>query len=187
VPIREYFGGSHGLSSLLPGWSVRDSVTNFIRGVHDNQNVNSGRWYHENLRRHPGVHTCATNDQACIYEAEMQYIRDRDVDRHIVNILEERLRMCWTMHGNEFMKSSFDVDACSDIAMYKRQADMNYNTKYRQLYKWGIQSTKALMKQKNRIIEERWLERQGKSYAEIQNMIQEPLTQQFITDMAKWS
>ena len=63
-----------------------------------------------------------------------------------MNILEERLRMCWTMHGNEFMKSSFDVDACSDIAMYKRQADMNYNTKYRQLYKWGIQSTKALMK-----------------------------------------
>lgn len=30
--------------------------------------------------------------------------------------------------------------------MFKRQADMNYAAKYRNLNHWGVQSTKALMK-----------------------------------------
>lgn len=94
-----------------------------------------------------------------------------------------------------------NTEKCNELAMFKRQADMNYAAKYRNLNHWGVQSTKALMKvlsfhplalfkisvqQKNRFIEKRWLERQGKSFDEIQNMMHEPLSQAFFYDMWKW-
>jgi hypothetical protein len=116
----------------------------------------------------------------------MQFKKDREVDRMVLQVLEDRLRSCWNAQGSLWGDRDMNTEKCNELAMFKRQADMNYAAKYRNLNHWGVQSTKALMKQKNRFIEKRWLERQGKSFDEIQNMMHEPLSQAFFYDMWKW-
>merc|ERR1719414_2150157 len=132
-----------------------------VRATVENENADAGRWYHYNERKVPGLWECNTTDTACMYEAEMAFIRNREVDRQI-------------------------LDVCGEISMFKRQAEMNYATKYKSLPAYGMQSSKALMKQKNRFIEQRWLERQGRSYSELQNMLSEPLSAAFFWDCQKW-
>ena len=111
-----------------------------------NQNFNGEKWYHEQRRRIPGLWECPTNDRACLYEAEMQYKMDREVDRAVLQVLEDRLRACWTAQGTAWNERDVNVEKCHELAMFKRQADMNYATKYRNILCWGVQSTKALMK-----------------------------------------
>lgn len=51
-------------------------------------------WYHERLRRVPTIDQCYLDDQLCIYEADMQYRRDKNVDNEILNILRYRMDDC---------------------------------------------------------------------------------------------
>ena len=111
-----------------------------------NQNFNGEKWYHEQRRRIPGLWNCPTNDRACLYEAEMQFKMDREVDRAVLQVLEDRLRACWTAQGAAWNERDTNIEKCHELAMFKRQADMNYATKYRNILCWGVQSTKALMK-----------------------------------------
>jgi len=157
-----------------------------VRATVENENADAGRWYHYNERKVPGLWECDTTDTACMYEAEMAYIRNREVDRQILGVLEERLRMCWASQEAQWHTIDTNLDVCGEISMFKRQAEMNYATKYKSLPAYGMQSSKALMKQKNRFIEKRWLERQGRSYSELQNMLSEPLSAAFYWDCQKW-
>ena len=52
-----------------------------VRATVENENADAGRWYHYNERKVPGLWECDTTDTACMYEAEMAYIRNREVDR----------------------------------------------------------------------------------------------------------
>ena len=52
-----------------------------IRSTVENESADAGRWYHYNERKVPGLWECDTTDTACMYEAEMAYIRNREVDR----------------------------------------------------------------------------------------------------------
>ena len=54
--------------------------------------------------------------------------------------------MCWINNDSQWNEQDKNVDACQEIAMFKRQAEMNYSTKYKNLSRWGIQAPKALMK-----------------------------------------
>ena len=111
-----------------------------------NQNYNGEKWYHESRKRIPGIWNCETNDLACIYEAEMQFKYDREVDRMVLQVLEDRLRSCWSAQGATWNTRDWNVEKCNELAMFKRQADMNYAAKYRNISCWGVQSVKALMK-----------------------------------------
>lgn len=111
-------------------------------------NFNGEKWYHESRRRFPGLWACNTNDHACVYEAEMQFKMDREVDRMVLQVLEDRLRQCWTAQGATWNSRDYNVEKCHELAMFKRQADMNYATKYRNICVWGVQTTKILMKVK---------------------------------------
>jgi len=172
-------------SGEFSAYGLKDRILGFWRWANQT-NYNGEKWFHETRRRVPGVWECPTNDRACIYEAEMQFKKDREVDRMVLQVLEDRLRSCWNAQGSLWGDRDMNTEKCNELAMFKRQADMNYAAKYRNLNHWGVQSTKALMKQKNRFIEKRWLERQGKSFDEIQNMMHEPLSQAFFYDMWKW-
>ena len=64
-------------------WFILDTM----RRVNENGTADGGRWYHPATRRVPGLWECNTNDTACMYEAEMQFIKDREVDRQGMNII----------------------------------------------------------------------------------------------------
>jgi len=167
-------------------YAIKDRILGWWRWAM-RDNMNGEKWYHESRRRVPGLWECATNDRACLYEAEMQFKKDREVDRMVLQVLEDRLRACWSSLGINWNERDYPTEKCDELAMFKRQADMNYATKYRNINCWGVQTTKTLQKQKNRFIEQRWLARQGRSYDEIQNMMHEPLTQAYMWDMMKWT
>ena len=68
-----------------------------------------------------------------------------------MGVLEERLRMCWASQDALWHTIDTNLDACGEISMFKRQAEMNYATKYKSLPEYGMQSSKALMKVSNLI------------------------------------
>ena len=109
-------------------------------------NMNGEKWYHESRRRVPGLWECPTTDRACLYEAEMQFKKDREVDRMVLQVLEDRLRACWSSIGVMWNERDYPTEKCDELAMFKRQADMNYATKYRNINTWGVQTTKVLQK-----------------------------------------
>jgi len=166
--------------------STKNSLFGVVRGIAETESADAGRWYHYNQRKVPGLWECETTDTPCMYEAEMAFIRNREIDRQILGVLEERLRVCWASQEAPWHADDTNVDACGEISMFKRQAEMNYATKYKSLPEYGMQCSKALMKQKNRYIEQRWLERQGRSYTELQNMLAEPISAAFYWDCQKW-
>jgi len=188
------------IASEQPQWTIPQIITMGPNGFYQikdrvlgwwrwamNTNYNGEKWYHESRKRIPGLWQCETNDLTCLYEAEMQFKHDREVDRMVLQVLEDRLRGCWMAQGATWNTRDWNVEKCNELAMFKRQADMNYSTKYRNIMPWGVQSVKALMKQKNRFIERRWLSRQGRSYDELQNMMHEPISQAMMWDMMKWA
>ena len=64
----------------------------------------------------------------------------------VLGVLEERLRLCWASQEAQWHTIDTQLDACGEISMFKRQAEMNYATKYKSLPEYGMQSSKALMK-----------------------------------------
>ena len=59
--------------------------------------------------------------------------------------------MCWASQDALWHTIDTNLDACGEISMFKRQAEMNYATKYKSLPEYGMQSSKALMKVSNLI------------------------------------
>ena len=64
----------------------------------------------------------------------------------VLGVLEERLRVCWASQEAQWHTIDTNLDVCGEISMFKRQAEMNYATKYKSLPAYGMQSSKALMK-----------------------------------------
>ena len=61
--------------------------------------------------------------------------------------MEDRQRMCWLNNQHShWYDTRKNVDPCAEISAYKRQADMNYATKYKHLHQWGAQAPNCLMK-----------------------------------------
>ncbi|ETE65344.1 NADH dehydrogenase [ubiquinone] 1 beta subcomplex subunit 10, partial [Ophiophagus hannah] len=88
------------------------------------------------------------DDYLCIYEAEMQWKRDLQVDQEIVKIIRERVGACKVREGvNAAENCAKDVQLFKDVAKA-------YRDRYDDLGAFGS-ARRCLMKQKHRMIAER--------------------------------
>ncbi|XP_043216069.1 NADH dehydrogenase [ubiquinone] 1 beta subcomplex subunit 10-like [Amphibalanus amphitrite] len=105
-------------------------------------------WYHRSYNRVPTIDQCYTDDPVCFFEANEQWIRDRQVDREIVNILRQRWRDCAFYEG---------VDApvkCVELQKISEDAETNFFIKYGDLSAYANVKD-CYMKQKHRMLWER--------------------------------
>ncbi|KAK3089954.1 hypothetical protein FSP39_007958 [Pinctada imbricata] len=117
---------------------------------------NRSVYYHRQFRHVPEVDECMENDQACLYEANVQFNRQLRVDREIVTILTKRLEDCGYHHPNN--AEVFCGKELNDLLAAKE----NFFIKYAEL---GMRPDvrQAYMKQKHRMIWERRMA-EGKKY-----------------------
>ena len=112
-------------------------------------------WYHRKYPRVPTVDQCYTDDAVCIFEADVQVIRDRAVDSNILSILRTRAEFCVRYHGGQDENA---VRECKPLFDVYEEAAGNYFCKYGDL--GHLPSAKSVyMKQKHRMI---WERRHGK-------------------------
>uniref|UniRef100_A0A481SX55 NADH dehydrogenase [ubiquinone] 1 beta subcomplex subunit 10 n=1 Tax=Franklinothrips vespiformis TaxID=297892 RepID=A0A481SX55_FRAVS len=104
-------------------------------------------WYHRKYRRVPTVDQCYTDDPVCIFEADMQFLRDKNVDSEIISILRGRYEQCVVYEGP-------DATKCASLWETYEQAAANWFCKYGDLGAHA-KSYDAFMKQKHRLIWER--------------------------------
>lgn len=58
-------------------------------------------WYHRKYRRVPTIDQCYTDDPVCTVEANMQFVRDKEVEAEILAILRGRYMDCIHWEGAE--------------------------------------------------------------------------------------
>ncbi|XP_038063974.1 NADH dehydrogenase [ubiquinone] 1 beta subcomplex subunit 10-like [Patiria miniata] len=126
-----------------------DAPVTFVRDfVEQQQNKRPYYYYHRQYRRVTPVEDCNTDDYVCLYEAEMQYRRDRLVDQQIIIQLQEMVGECSTREGPN-AKS-----ACRPLLDEYDEAATNYDIKYGGLGAAG-NAVRCMMKQKHRMLEDR--------------------------------
>jgi hypothetical protein len=107
--------------------------------------------YHPKYPRVKRADQCETDDLTCLYEADLQMLRDRALEEEILAVMKQRFQRCF----DEYDLSSH-VDRCHELRhRYLTEAD-RYDTKYGDLaYTAG--AIQVLNKQKHRMM----LEREG--------------------------
>uniref|UniRef100_A0A670JVN4 NADH dehydrogenase [ubiquinone] 1 beta subcomplex subunit 10 n=1 Tax=Podarcis muralis TaxID=64176 RepID=A0A670JVN4_PODMU len=105
-------------------------------------------YYHRNFRRVPDYTECLEDDYLCYYEAEMQWKRDKLVDRQIVRIIQERMGACKQREGPSYLEN------CAAELQHFKEVTKAYDDRYGELGGLGT-ARKCLMKQKHRMIKER--------------------------------
>lgn len=110
-------------------------------------------WYHRKFPRALPIDECYFDDTPCIYEADLEFQRNHQVDRHILNILQQRRDNCeywWTTrHPNNQPEES-----CLEMhETYKREL-VNFHIKYGALFA-GASVLHAYNKQKHLMIVDR--------------------------------
>jgi len=110
-------------------------------------------YYHRRFRRVPTIDECYLNDYVCQTEANDQFIRDKQVEAAIMNILSNRVTDCI-----QFNLSGLDRDdpnnACQEVKDTFRKAQRNFYIKYGDLPVWAG-AKEAFFKQKHRMVWER--------------------------------
>lgn len=110
-------------------------------------------WYHKKYEKALPIDECFTDDFVCIYEADIEYKRNRQVDRAILDLLQYRYDNCnfWnkTTRDQEYVSEN-----CDDIALSIEREELNYKIKYGDLPNKGT-VLQAFNKQKHRMIMER--------------------------------
>jgi len=105
-------------------------------------------WYHQQFRRVRDIDDCFTDEHDCIYEANQQFKRDRQVDTHIINILRYRMDDCVREEYPDHLPR------CIQLKEDYEQASANWFAKYGDL--GAVYNVKeAFMKQKHRLLWER--------------------------------
>lgn len=100
------------------------------------------------FQRVPDLSQCLEDDLFCQYEAEMQWKRDLKVDSEILKIMRERYTACIKREGYSSAQN------CAELKEEYAQASRGYKARYEYLGANG-NARKCLMKQKERMIEER--------------------------------
>lgn len=137
APIGSYLGNL----LLRPGDFVKNKVLPKLRGP-------EYAYYHRIYKRVPTVDECKADDDLCIWEADQQYKRDRQVDKYILDIMRSRKMECiqhW-MPDHEFK--------CKKEFRDEMEAERNWEIKHGDL---GISfcALNAFYKQKHRMVFER--------------------------------
>ncbi|KAK3796468.1 hypothetical protein RRG08_009245 [Elysia crispata] len=108
----------------------------------------SEKFYHRQFKRVPTIDQCDFEDPVCIYEADQQFFRDKQVDSNIVKFLRQRMIECITWEGPD---SNYK---CRKLQEDYETTATNWFIKYGDIrtHKGSIE---AYMKQKHRLIWER--------------------------------
>lgn len=126
-------------------------------------------WYHRKYERALPVDECYLDDTACLYEANVEFMRNQLVDLETLKILRLRLESCeyWntTKHGE--LRTSPN---CEELEKTLNREEVNWFIKYGDLH-YGASVLNAYNKQKHRLIIERRraLKAQQEGLAEGQN------------------
>ena len=105
-------------------------------------------YYHRIYNRVPNIDECYEGDPVCMWEANEQYKRDKDVDGAIVNILRRRYEECVSYEGHE------RHERCKKINDDYDEAALNFFIKYGDLGAYP-HVFYCYMKQKHRMVYER--------------------------------
>lgn len=126
----------------------------FVEGL---RSPTKRRYYHEKFNRVPEIWECKTDDYVCVYEAEVQFKRDKMVDTAILEILEKDMNHCQRTYPVSW------EETCKDKIEEFWEMKRNWHTKYADM---GVfqNARNALNKQKNRFVEKRYKERVGMEY-----------------------
>lgn len=113
-------------------------------------------WYHKRFKHALPVDECYFDDLACLYEADVEYKRNREVDKATIELLRNRLDACYFWHSNRkggAMKI-MATDECKELEDTWERERENYQTKYGEIH---FQHTvvQAYIRQKVRMIAER--------------------------------
>ncbi|NP_001165795.1 NADH dehydrogenase [ubiquinone] 1 beta subcomplex subunit 10 [Nasonia vitripennis] len=130
-------------------YNVLDVPVTFFREKIVEPNQKSYPYYHQKYRRVPTIDTCYTDDYVCRYEANQQFLRDRQVDSQILSILRDRHDHCVHEDYNQREEAK-----CKDIYEVYEENAANWFCKYGDLGPMP-DVVHAFMKQKHRMIWER--------------------------------
>ncbi|KAG9510309.1 hypothetical protein GZH46_01155, partial [Fragariocoptes setiger] len=109
-------------------------------------------WYHRKFPRVVPIDECYTDDYVCIYEANLEFLRNRRVETEILRILKSRVYDC--IYWNKGKHGSGGVYYCQDLQDQYEKAELNYFIKYGDL-SFAANVGHVFMKQKHRMIFER--------------------------------
>lgn len=131
-------------------FKILDAPATFVKEkIVDPLNVNNTtKYYH---RRYPQVKTvdqCEVEDPVCIYEAQEQYKRNKQVDSSILNILRQRKLECMQWEGPDAKYK------CKKVSKDYDEAATNWFIKYGDIGSTG-NVIDCYMKQKHRLIWQR--------------------------------
>lgn len=162
----DYVGPEHPFESR-PGQHVSPSIAVF-RGILDTVRV-PARWIRENLvlpnkgpkyyyyhRKFPRalpIDECYFDDQACFYEANLEYRRIHMVDRYTLDLLRRRRDACFFWQATQKGKY-FPAEECKDLSDTYDREEVNYHIKYGNLH-YNAGAVHAYNKQKHRMIVDR--------------------------------
>ncbi|KAI3381415.1 hypothetical protein SNEBB_000861 [Seison nebaliae] len=106
-------------------------------------------YYHRRFNRVRTVDECHKDDDVCVYEANIQFKRDKKVAAQIIKILTQRYEQCAFERGG-----IVDMEPCYHLEYDLRAAITGYNVQFGDL---GIQDNaiNAYFKQKHRMLWER--------------------------------
>ncbi|XP_018416728.1 PREDICTED: NADH dehydrogenase [ubiquinone] 1 beta subcomplex subunit 10 [Nanorana parkeri] len=151
TPVYENKSGLPNVFALITNvftYAVDKPVTLFHDWMESQRSKRRIYYYHRVFQRVPDLSQCLEDDVLCHYEAEMQWRRDMKVDRNIVRIMRDRYTACRVVEG-----SSADQN-CAELKEQFTEVCKAYKTRYEFLGANG-NAKKCLMKQKQRMIEER--------------------------------
>jgi len=112
-------------------------------------------WYHRRFRRATPIDECYIDDDACAYEANLEFLRNRRVDKATLDILKYRVDSCYTYYYHEKGLNYVVPSAkCKDIKDTYDREEENFFIKYGEM---PAKATiiNAYTKQKHRMIMER--------------------------------
>ncbi|XP_069838182.1 NADH dehydrogenase [ubiquinone] 1 beta subcomplex subunit 10 [Dendropsophus ebraccatus] len=148
----------HVLTSLF-SYAVDKPVTAFHDWMESQRAKRRIQYYHREFRRVPDLAHCLEEDYVCHYEANKQFKRDFLVDQEIVKIIRERVTACRVREGG-----SADQN-CAPLLKQYTEICKAYKNRYEDLGYYGG-ARNCLMKQKERMMEERKAAAQGKAKLE---------------------
>ncbi|XP_060576372.1 NADH dehydrogenase [ubiquinone] 1 beta subcomplex subunit 10-like [Ruditapes philippinarum] len=110
-------------------------------------------YYHRRFERVPTIDQCEVDDPLCRYEANIQFIRDKQVDSAIIKILRRRLTEC-----RAYWNEDAELKCQKEHSLFVDNLQ-NWFVKYGEMG-FNVDVVSAYMKQKHRMI---WLRRKHES------------------------